>query len=141
MRTITRWQNGQKLEIQTESEAFGSARALEIISKARYSDFDAVMTDSEIAFVRDIWDQMPGNTSFSDALHRIAQRKAGPDKPTHTTAWERGNKVGEYRLWQYFDARHDRWIYNVTSDGSADGPKGSGGYYSPLAALKGKGLA
>jgi hypothetical protein len=34
------------------------------------------MTDEEIAYVRRVWDTMPGNTCFVDALFRVRDGKA-----------------------------------------------------------------
>lgn len=75
MRTITRWQNGNKVRIETESIPYSANRAKEILDTQRNGNLTAVMSDGEIAYTYDLWDTMPGNTCFYDAVCRIYQGK------------------------------------------------------------------
>ncbi len=74
MRTITRWKNGNKVQIETESTPYNADRAREILD-APYGNYDVVMTDGEIAYTKDLWDKMPGHTCFYDAICRIYQNR------------------------------------------------------------------
>lgn len=69
---VTRFTNGEKVVTIAEPTPFESARGKEILSNAMYGNYDAQMTDGEIAYTRRVWQFMDGNTSFHSALCRIA---------------------------------------------------------------------
>lgn len=74
MRTVTRWRNGEKIVTESESTPFGAERAKEILKAgSAFANFDSHMTDGEIAYVLDIWDDLPGSASFYTALCHISR--------------------------------------------------------------------
>lgn len=74
-RKIVRFVKGEKVEIEAVPTKFDANRAEEILQKTSFANFDKQMTDGEIAYTHQIWDIMPGHTSFYDALCRIYQNR------------------------------------------------------------------
>ena len=75
-KVVTRWKNGIPTRTQATPTPFGQVRAEEIFELARQkfcwaNNLDAHMTDGEIAYVKAIWDTLPGHTSFWDAFNTI----------------------------------------------------------------------
>ena len=68
---VTRFIGNQKITTFAEPAPFDKKRATEIVGAVVCGNYDAVMTDGEISYVRRVWFFMDGNTSFRDALIRV----------------------------------------------------------------------
>jgi hypothetical protein len=75
-KVVTRWKGGVPTRTEAVPTPFNQERAEEIFQLARQKapwaeNLDNNMTDGEIAYVKALWDTMPGNTCFWDAFNRI----------------------------------------------------------------------
>lgn len=76
---VTRWKGGVPTRTAAMPTPFDQERAETIFQLCRAAarstpwveQLDKQMTDGEIAYVKALWDTMPGYTCFCDAFHRI----------------------------------------------------------------------
>lgn len=75
-KVVTRWKNCVPTRTTAVPTPFNAQRAEEIFQLARQKpcwaeNLQDNMTDGEIAYVKALWDTMPGYTAFWDALNSI----------------------------------------------------------------------
>lgn len=69
---VTRWRNGHKFITMVLPTPFGQDRAEEIWQARQIQgEIEGNMTDGEIAYVRRVWDTLPGTASFMTAFWAI----------------------------------------------------------------------
>ena len=73
---VTRWHRGIAAKTSAVPTPFGPERAEAIFELARQKapwaeNLDPNMTDGEIAYVKAVWDTLPGYTCFWDAFNNI----------------------------------------------------------------------
>jgi hypothetical protein len=84
---VARYENNRNYKRKTAPTPFGWERAEEIIRKtAAFESVDKFMSDGEAAFVKCVWNTMPGHTCFYDALLRILGRQVWQENGTYFTS-------------------------------------------------------
>ena len=87
---VVRWSHvkdqRQSIKIETYGvmpTPFDSVRANEIWAKRTtiFTEVDKFMTDGEIAFVRAVWDILPGTSCWNDAFQLIRENKISVAEP------------------------------------------------------------